>query len=367
MKVKAAIAAPQTSQFTIEDVELDTPREDEILVRIAAVGLCHTDIVALEGGFGFEIPAVLGHEGAGVVESVGSAVTAVKPGDRVAISFQSCGVCHKCNTGHPAYCHRMPELNYTGMRPDGSRSLHRDGSDLASNFFGQSSFASHALTYERNVVKIDDDIAFEIAAPLGCGIQTGAGSVLNVFRPDPGATILVTGGGTVGLSAVMAAKIAGCGTIIVAEPHAERRKLAIELGATHVVDPAASPDLAASVREILPIGVDFAFDTTAREDVLASILNALGPQGTLGCVGAATGEPKLTILLNQAVTFGHTVRGIIEGDSIPQEFVPRLIGYYREGKLPIDRLISCYPFDSINQAVADQYDGKCIKVVLTLD
>ena len=367
MKVKAAIAAPQAEVFTIEEVDLDAPRADEVLVRIAAVGLCHTDIVALEGGFGFEIPAVLGHEGAGVVKAVGDAVTGFKAGDRVALSFQSCGVCPKCDAGHPAYCHLMPALNYTGMRQDGSRSLHRNGSDLVSNFFGQSSFASHALTYERNLVKIDDDIPFEIAAPLGCGIQTGAGSVLNVFRPEPGSSILVTGGGTVGLSAVMAAKIAGCATIIVAEPHSTRRALALELGATHVIDPVASPDLAAAVRAILPIGVDFAFDTSAREAVLEAILNALAPQGTLGCVGAATGEPRMTILLNQAVSLGLCVRGIIEGDSVPQDFIPRMIAYYRDGQLPVDRLIQTYRFDSINQAVTDQHDGKCIKVVLTLD
>ncbi|MGE4322776.1 MAG: NAD(P)-dependent alcohol dehydrogenase [Sphingobium sp.] len=367
MKVRAAIAAPGAHDFTIAEVDLDAPRADEILVRIAAVGLCHTDIVALEGGFGFEIPAVLGHEGAGVVEAVGSAVSGFAPGDRVALSFQSCGTCPKCDSGHPAYCHVMPLLNYAGMRQDGSRSIRRDGAELVSNFFGQSSFASHALTYARNLVKIDDDIPFEIAAPLGCGIQTGAGSVLNVFRPEPGSSILVTGGGTVGLSAVMAAKIAGCTTIIVAEPHAERRALALELGATHVIDPVASPDLAAAVRDIVPIGVDFAFDTSARETVLEAIMSALAPQGTLGCVGAATGEPKMTILMNQAVSLGLAVRGIIEGDSVPQDFIPRMIGYYRDGQMPLDRLITTYAFEDINRAVADQHDGKCIKVVLTLD
>lgn len=365
MQVTAAITDAQGGAFEIGTAELDSPRADEVLVRIRAVGVCHTDIVAQAGAFNFGVPAVLGHEGAGVVEAVGDAVEGFAPGDRVAISFRSCGACPKCAAHHPAYCHTMPLLNYAGMRPDGTRALSRDGAPLASNFFGQSSFASHALTYARNLVKLPDDMPFEVAAPMGCGIQTGAGSVMNALGCEPGSTLLVTGGGAVGLSAVMAAKIRGCAAILVAEPMAARRDLALELGATHVFDPAAG-DLAAWVRGVLPIGVDYAFDTTGRQEVLDAIMNALGPQGTLGLVGIGAPGTRLPGDLTQAMTFGHTVKGIIEGDSEPSSFLPQLFEHYRRGALPIDRLVATYPFAAINAAIDDQHHGKVVKVVLTL-
>ena len=367
MKIKAAVANQNGGAFKLMDVELDTPRDDEILVKIAAVGLCHTDIVAQHGAFNFGRPAVLGHEGAGIVEQTGKSVTKVAPGDRVALSFRSCGACAKCNTGHPAYCHSMPLLNYAGMRTDGSRAIRCDGEEIASNFFGQSSFATHALTYEQNVVKIPDDLPFEIAAPLGCGIQTGAGSIINSLKCAAGSSLLVTGGGVVGLSAVMAGVLRGGATIIVLEPHQSRRDMALKLGATHVINPMEDADLAAAVRKISPLGVDYAFDTTGRQDVLDAIMHALAPQGILGCVGIGTPETKLPGNLIQAMTFGHTVMGIVEGDSDPSRFIPELITYYRDGRLPLDQLIKTYKFADINEAIADQHAGKCIKVVLTFD
>lgn len=364
MQVIAAITDAQGGPFEVGPAELDAPRDDEVLVRIRAVGVCHTDILAQAGAFQFGVPAVLGHEGAGLVEAVGAAVTGFAPGDRVAISFRSCGACPKCAAHHPAYCHTMPLLNYAGMRPDGTRALRRDGTPLASNFFGQSSFASHALTYARNLVKLPDDIPFTVAAPMGCGIQTGAGSVMNALDCPAGSTLLVTGGGAVGLSAVMAARIRGCAAILVAEPMAARREMALALGATHVFDPAGG-DLAGWVRGVLPIGVDFAFDTTGRQDVLDAIMNALGPQGTLGCVGIGAPGTRLPGDLTQAMTFGHTVKAIIEGDSEPSRFLPALFEHYRRGELPVDRLVTTYPFADINAAIADQHHGHSIKVVLT--
>ena len=267
-------SAAARGEFRLAQVDLDEPRADEILVRVAAVGLCHTDIAAQQGGFGFDRAAVLGHEGAGLVVAVGSAVTRISPGDRVAISFRSCGDCSNCRSQQPAYCHQLSLMNFAGRRVDGSHALHEEGVDLVSNFFGQSSFASHALTYQRDVVKLPDDIPFAIAAPMGCGIQTGAGSILRVLRPDARSSLLVTGGGAVGLSAVMAAQIAGTGSVIVVEPHPARRDLAMDLGATHVIDPLKTGDLAKAIRAIAPDGIDLALDTTGRDDVLAAIMAA---------------------------------------------------------------------------------------------
>lgn len=366
MQVTAAVARAPGADFTLETVELDDPRPDEVLVRVAAVGVCHTDLVAREGAMPFSLPAVLGHEGAGVVEKVGSAVTKVAPGDRVAMTFRSCGQCARCKSGDPAYCFMMPALNYIGMRPDGSKALKSGEEAVSSNFFGQSSFASYALAYETNLIKLPADIPFELAAPLGCGVQTGAGGVMLALACEEGSSLLITGGGAVGLSAVMGAAIRKCGTIIVVEPHAVRRALATSLGATHVIDPAVAGDLAAAVRAILPTGVDYAFDTTGRADTLAGIMGALAPKGVLGVVGIPAPGTPLPGDLGTVLTFGQTVRGIIEGDSDPDVFLPELVEHWKAGRLPLEKLVRTYAFADINTAIAEQHHGDCVKVVLTL-
>jgi aryl-alcohol dehydrogenase len=363
MQVTAAVARAADRDFTIETVTLDEPREDEILVRVVGVGLCHTDIVFKASGT-IAPPAVLGHEGSGIVEKVGAKVKKVAAGDRVAMTFRSCGQCPRCAKGEPAYCHTMPMLNYAGVRTDGSKSLSKDGDAIAGNFFGQSSFATYALTYERNVVKVPEGVPLELMGPLGCGIQTGAGGVMRSLNAEKGSSILILGGGAVGLSAVMGAKIQGCSTIIVLEPHEARRKLALELGATHVIDPKAQTDFAAEVRKIVPIGVDYAFDTTGIPPVLQATMTCLGPHGVFGIVGIAPPGTPMPGDLMTAVTFGHTVKGIIEGDSDPDVFIPEMIEHYRAGRLPFDKLIRTYPLSEINKAIADQHHGDCVKVVL---
>lgn len=367
LQVTAAVARAPGADFTLETLELDDPRPDEILVRVRAVGVCHTDLVARDGGMPFSMPAVLGHEGAGVVERVGSAVTKVSTGDRVALTFRSCGQCDRCTGGDPAYCYSMPALNYIGMRPDGTKTLKQDEAAISSNFFGQSSFATYCLAYEANVLKLPADIPFELAAPLGCGIQTGAGGIIVALACPRGSTLLITGGGAVGLAAVMGAAIQGCATIIVSEPHAARRALAMELGATHVIDPAEATDLAAVVRAIAPKGLDYAFDTTGRPDTLAAIMGALAPKGVLGIVGIPPPGSPLPGDLGTVLTFGQTVRGIIEGDSDPDRFIPELIAHWRAGRLPLEKLVRTYPFAEINGAIAAQHHGDCVKVVLTLE
>ena len=366
MKVTAAVARAAGADFTLETVELDAPRADEILVRIAAVGVCHTDLVAREGAMPFSLPAVLGHEGAGVVERVGAGVTKVVAGDRVAITFRSCGDCARCKAGDAAYCYTMPMLNYIGMRPDGTKALSLNGEPVSSNFFGQSSLATFALAYERNVVKLPADLPFPLAAPLGCGVQTGAGGVILALGAPAGSSILITGGGAVGLSAVMGAAIQNCATIIVLEPHTPRRALALELGATHVIDPVASPDLAAAVRAIAPHGVDYAFDTTGRPEILSAVMACLAPKGVFGIVGIPPAGTPMPGDLGSVLTFGQTVRGIIEGDSDPDGFIPEMIAHWRAGRLPLEKLVKTFPFADINSAIAAQHHGDCVKVVLTL-
>lgn len=365
MQVTAAVVAAPGAPFAIRRLQLDEPRPDEILVRVAAAGICHTDLVARAGMPGLVFPAVFGHEGAGTVLRVGTAVTKVRPGDRVAMTFRSCGHCARCTAGDPAYCHSMPLLNFTGARPDGSRSLRDPSGEVSANFFGQSSFATHALAYERNVIRLPEDISFAMAAPLGCGVQTGAGAVMRALACPPGSTILITGGGAVGLSAAMGAAIRQCSRIIVVEPLAARRVLAQELGATDTIDPSAAADLAGTVRALLPQGVDFALDTTGRGEILSAAMAALGPKGVLGIVGIPPADAPIPGDLMTLFALGQGVRGIIEGDSEPDSFLPELIEHWRAGRLPLEKLVDTFPLDRIEEAIAAQHRGDCVKAVLT--
>lgn len=363
MKIMAAVARAPVADFSIEELEMDEPRPDEILVRVVAVGLCHTDLV-FRASQTIPLPAVFGHEGSGIVEKVGSAVTKVAPGDRVAITFRCSGACARCERDDPAYCHTMPLLNYAGLRPDGSKALRAGVEAIASNFFGRSSFATHCSTYECNVVKVPSDFPLELAGPLGCAIQTGAGGIMHSLACEKGSSLLVLGGSAVGLSAVMGAVVQGCETIIVLEPLEARRKLALELGATHALDPARTTDLSAAVRAIVPIGVDYAFVTTGLPPLLQSAMQCLGPHGTFGIAGIAPPGTPMPGDLMQAVAFGHRVEGIIDGDSDPDTFISEMIELYRQGRLPFDKLIKTYPLSGINRAIADQHHGDCVKVVL---
>ena len=366
MQITAAVARAAGAPFSIETVDLEDPRADEIRERVHAVGVCHTDIVAQTGAMGFSFPAVLGHEGAGIVEAVGTDVRKVAVGDRVALTFRSCGSCDRCERGDRAYCRTMPLLNYIGMRPDGSKSMAQDGDAVSSNFFGQSSFATHALAYESNVIKIPGDLPFELAAPLGCGVQTGVGGVLLALKCEAGSSIVITGAGSVGLSGVMGAAIASCARIIVVEPMAARREMALELGATDVIDPASNPDIAHALRALAPLGVDYAFDTTGRADILNAIMGALGSKGQLAIVGIPPAGSKLPGDLGAVLTFGQSVRGVIEGDSNPDVFLPELIAHWRAGRLPLEKLVRTWPFAQINEAIDAQHRGDAVKVVLTL-
>ncbi|QSR19106.1 NAD(P)-dependent alcohol dehydrogenase [Novosphingobium sp. KA1] len=365
METRAAIAREAHGDFTLETIELAAPSAGEVRVRIAGVGLCHTDLIARDQFIPIPLPAVLGHEGAGVVEAVGAGVTKVAVGDRVVLGFSSCGDCPRCAEHLPSYCRAFPVLNYAGARADGSTPVSIAGAPVSANFFGQSSFAAHALTHERNLVRIAaDDVPLELLGPLGCGFQTGAGGVMRSLACPPGSTIAIFGGGPVGLAAVMGAVVQGCATIILVEPFAARRDMALSLGATHVIDPRAG-EAGAAIRAILPDGVEFAFETSGRETVVETALGALSSHGLLGLVGVPPRpDSSLSINLAALITYGHRIHGIVEGDSDLDTFIPHLVELYRAGRFPFDRLIRTFPLDRINEAVAAQLRGECIKAVL---
>ncbi|WP_416908448.1 MAG: NAD(P)-dependent alcohol dehydrogenase [Polymorphobacter sp.] len=365
MDIQAAVARAGETGFRIETLQMGPLGAGEVRVRIAGVGLCHTDLQMRATGEGwYPFPAVFGHEGAGVVEAVGDGVSRVAVGDAVVASFRACGVCRPCGRAEPAGCEAMLALNFSGRRADGTTALSDGEGPVSSHFFGQSSFASHATVHESALVKVDDCPDLALLGPLGCGVQTGAGAIMHSHGARAGDGLLVMGGGSVGLSAVMAGAIVGCAPIIVLEPHAARRALALELGASHVLDPAATPDLAAAVRAIVPRGVDHVFDTTGRTALLVAAMGCLARRGTLGLVAGSAAEGALPLDCMGLVGQGQRVIGIIEGDSDPQIFIPELLAHYRAGRLPFDRMIRTYPLVEINTAIADHHAGVVVKAVL---
>ncbi|MDH6454977.1 MULTISPECIES: NAD(P)-dependent alcohol dehydrogenase [unclassified Streptomyces] len=365
LTTRAAVVESGGAPFTLSDVTLDEPGPREALVRMVATGLCHTDLGVASGGLPFPLPGVLGHEGAGVVEAVGSAVTGVAPGDHVVLSFTSCGDCRNCDGGHPAYCAGWLPLNLLGgRRADGTSTISRDGEPLGGHFFGQSSFAERALVDERSLVKVDPDVPLESIAPLGCGVQTGVGAVWNVLKPVTGSTIVVLGAGAVGLSAVMAAALTPATTIVAVDRVGERLALAKELGATHTVD-AAAEDLGEALAAITGgQGADGIVETTGNVAVLRQGVDALGARGTLVVVGAPPFGTEVSLDVN-GLLGGKRVVGLTLGDAETQSFIPALVRLVKEGRLPLHRLISTYPFADIDQAVRDMGAGKAIKPVLT--
>ncbi|GAA2546030.1 NAD(P)-dependent alcohol dehydrogenase [Mycolicibacterium diernhoferi] len=355
IKARAAVLREAGQDPQLTDVELRDPVGDEVLVRIDAVGICHTDI-SVAAHFA-KVPMVFGHEGAGTVVAVGPQATR-QVGEPVVLTFASCGTCGYCVADRPAYCDQSTNLNMRGSRRDESSALRLDGAPITGGFFGQSSFATYAIAGSRNAVPLPAGMDPALAAPLGCSVQTGAGAVLNVLgAPD---SVVVFGAGAVGLSAVMGARIAGARTIIAVDPIAERRSLATELGATATIDPTAT-DAAAAVLELTG-GVAAAVDTTARPDVIAAAVGVLAARGTLALLGLGAMTAELPVVLIMAK--GLTVRGVVEGDSDPHVFIPRLVQLFERGDLPLQKLVSTYAFDDFDRAWADAKNGAAIKPVL---
>ena len=362
MKITAALVKSMGEPFEIEEIDLDDPRSDEIIVRIIGAGLCHTDLF-FRDHVPIPIPSVFGHEGAGIVEKVGEKVVNIEPGDHVVLSYNSCGSCNRCLQGYPSYCQDWQNINLNGTRADGSYTLSKDGSPLYGAFFNQSSFANYALASQRNTVKVPKDIPLEMLGPLGCGVQTGAGAVLNALRASAGSSIAVFGVGSVGLSAIMAAVVAGCTTIVGIDIQQRRLEVAQQFGATHVIN-ANEEKPVEKIQFITGSGVNFSIDTTAVPSVYRQAIESLDQMGVCGLVGVP--KPGIEVNLEMSnLLWGRSTRGIIEGDSIPQVFIPQLIELYKQGRFPFDKLIKYYPIENINQAVQDSIDGITVKPVLT--
>jgi len=360
MKTTVAIVNEQGGDFALEQVDLDEPRADEVLVRMVATGLCHTDI-HLKGFLPGEMfPNVFGHEGAGVVERVGADVSGIEVGDHVVMSFRSCRACANCTAGLVGYCDSTLLLNYMGMRMDGSTTYSREGAPVFGNFFGQSSLSSHAIAYADNCVVVDTSVDLTRVAPYGCGFQTGAGTVLNVLRPGPDVSLVVYGVGAVGLAALAAAQHLRTGTLVAVDPLASRRDAAARYGAIGV-DPTAD-DAVAKVRELTGGGATCAIDTTAISAVVKQAQQSLRVRGTLVALGLGAEEYAIDAI--DLLQSGKVIRASVEGDSDPQEMVPRLIAMNAAGEFDVDDLIATYPVGEINTAVEEVLAGKVVKPVL---
>ncbi|MBI2964482.1 MAG: NAD(P)-dependent alcohol dehydrogenase [Deltaproteobacteria bacterium] len=363
MKIQAAVLRAGDQPYSIESLDLAGPGPGEVLVRIVGAGMCHTDMVPRAAEFAAlaPLPMVTGHEGAGVVEAIGPGVCGIAVGDHVVLSFDSCGTCASCRGGHPAYCDTFLPRNLSGRSLDGSSpATDAAGKPVGARWFGQSSFATRAIATPRNAVVVDRSLPLELLGPLGCGVQTGAGSVLLVLRVHAGSSIAVYGAGAVGLSAVMAARVAGATTIVAVDLHPARLELARQLGATHTIDGKA-PDVAQQILALSGGGLDYAFDTTGIPAVIAGAVTALRPLGVCGLVGVRGADLVLPPL---SLELGRTLVGILEGDSVPQRFIPQLIALWQQGRFPFDRLIGKFPLAEIDEAERASLAGEVVKPVL---
>jgi aryl-alcohol dehydrogenase len=353
--------------FALEDLVLDDPRAGEVQVRMVAAGVCHTDAVVRDGWIPTTFPIVLGHEGSGVIEKVGEGISHLAVGDHVVLTVASCGHCRSCWAGEPAYCENTHAQNFAGARPDGSTSLTDGrGGRIGSHFFGQSSFAGYANVAVRSVVKVRDDVPLLLLGPLGCGILTGAGTVLNELKPRSDSTLVVFGAGAVGTAALMAARVARVQRIVAVDLVGSRRDLALELGATHAID-GRGGDVAEQIREISDGGAQYAIDTTGNPSVVDTMIASLGHRGRAIILAASKVDAEARIPLAAALGSAIQISTVVEGSAVPQVFIPELIDLYRRGEFPFDRLITTYPFDEINAAFADSESGVTVKPVLLFE
>lgn len=363
MKVTAAITHEQ-GKLSIETVDLDEPKASEVRVKLIASGVCHTDSAGINQVIPVTLPAIFGHEGVGIVDEVGAGVSSLKKGDRVIMTFPSCGSCSHCLNGAPYACDSLNRLFFDGSYKDGTKRFSQDGKPVSS-FFGQGAFAEYVVVDARNAVKVEVDSDDQLAylCSLGCGVQTGAGAVLNRCRPEPGSTLAVFGCGGVGMSAVMAAKVAGCSQIFAVDVVPSRLEMAKELGATHVIN-GKECDAVEEIKKLSGGGVNFSIECSGIPALALQALGCVAPEGLCVLV-SVTGDAEVSVpleplLMNKSVTLA----GLTEGGSNPQVFIPKLVKYFREGRLPVDKLVKFYDFKDIEQAFKDSHDGVTIKPIL---
>lgn len=354
----------QSKPLAIVDLELDPPGDGEVLLRIHAAGLCHSDLSTINGDRPRQMPMALGHEAAGEVLELGAGVTDLKVGDHVVLVFvPSCGCCVPCAEGRPALCEPGAKANSAGTLLSGAIRLKRDGK-LVHHHIGLSAFAEYAVVSRRSVIAIDRSLPYETAALFGCAVITGAGAVINTAKVPAGSSVAVVGLGGVGLMSILAAKLSGCRQIIAVDLQADRLALARQLGATHSVD-AKDHQAVQAVRDLSSGGVDFAFEMASSVQALKLAYDVTRRGGTT--VTASLPHPSHTVAIpaTQLVAEERTLKGSYVGSCVPSRDIPRFISLYQQGLLPVDRLMSeRIGLDDINEGFDRLADGASVRQIL---
>jgi len=364
VSARAAVSYRPGGTPELTTVTLLPPHGADVLVDIEAVSLCHADIAANQGDFPVSFPIVLGHEGVGVVRAVGPGVQRLTPGDRVILSYDYCGTCSRCAAGHPTQCIDYMQHNFPTIVPTNPE-MTADDVDIQSGFFGQSSLSTVARASERNAIKVETTLPASVLAPLGCGIQTGVGAILNIARPHRNDSVVIVGLGAVGFAALMAARMNGVRTIVALDVNEERLSLARELGASETLN-ARDGDWAEVTKRRLGAGADAAVDCSGAPGALASTLACLRPGGTAVVVGVPPFGTLSLLDVASIVNNSLTIRGTVEGDSLSDKMLPFLVAEAEAGRLPVDRLIRQYAFTDFAQAFEDMSRGSVIKPVLVM-
>lgn len=368
MKIKAAVLNKANSDLDLEEIVLDEPKSNEVLIKTVSSGICHSDIEFQNGGFPIQLPVILGHEGAGIVEKVGPNVTYFKKGDHVVVGFAYDGNCRFCRSGLPGSCVNFNKLNTSGgPMLDGTYRLHKQNGQNVGVFFGQSSFGDHIVANVNNLVKVPDNLDLRLAGPLGCGYMTGAGTVLNALKPEINSNLAVLGTGSVGLAAIMGAAVSSCKHVIAVDKNDMRLETAKEFGATETINN-TKEDLIDRLNEIVGHeGLNYVIDTTGEPDVMKQGLTALTIKGEFAVVAMGTKMIEKLSPMIDILAASKSITGIIEGDSIPQEFIPKMIDLYQAGRFPIDKIVKFYKPEEINQAIKDSVAGSTIKPIIVFD
>ena len=373
MKVKAAVlyemGQPQpyakTKPIVIEEIELDPPGPGEVLVEIKGAGLCHSDLSVINGARPRSLPIALGHEAAGIVAEVGPEVHDLAAGDHVVLVFvPSCGDCVPCMEGRPALCEPAAVAGAEGTLLTGTRRIKLNG-EFINHQVGVSCFAEYAVTSRRSLIKIDKELPLDLAALFGCAVLTGAGAVLNTGQARPGSTVAVVGLGGVGLNALLAAKMIGASRLIAVDPLDDKLALARQLGATDTVN-AGDEDAVDQVREATSGGVDYAFEMAGTVEAMDIAYRITRRGGTTVSAGLSHFEHDFSLRHVGMVAEERTIKGSYMGSSVPVRDVPRFIELYREGRLPVDQLISArIPLKDINAGFDRLAAGDVIRQVIT--
>ena len=366
MEIKAAVLYEANTPLVVEPVQLDDPKDGEVLVRIGAAGVCHSDYHVMKGEWTPPLPIVLGHEAAGIVEEVGGGVGRVRPGDRVILNFRpNCGWCAHCSRGQPVLCNGADSERW--LLFDGTARLHTTAGRDLNHFARTASFAEYAVVPESGAVPVRDDVPLDKAALIGCSVMTGVGAVINTARVEAGSSVLVIGCGGVGLNCIQGAVLAGAERIIAVDLKANKLEYAKQFGATDVLD-ASEGDTAARVLELTGGGVDYAFEAIGLSTTIVDCYESTRLGGTTVVVGMAPEDDMMTIPALSLPRTEKVLRGSWYGSARPWLDLPKMVELYMGGRLQVDPLVSrTYPLDEINEAYEALDRGDVARSVLLMD